>query len=295
MADLIPIAEAKEGKRANAVFVHGLGGDAYTTWQANRKDKATFWPAWLAQDIEGLSVYSVGYEAPVSRWRGSAMHLTDRAANVLDRLLGEPAFAQGPLVLVGHSLGGLVIKELLRKAETDARRREDAADFLRRVEKIAFLATPHTGAGLATLGDRLRILARPSAATSCLVRNDPNLRALNLWYRGWANERQIAHLVLAEDKSLRILGMIVKPDSADPGLANADIVPIDANHLTVCKPPNNRDLYGGKELYRASNRATERSDCRTCRWDGRAAIQGRAASRCGPKREIRQNISRNRP
>ena len=45
--------------RANAVFFHGLGGDAYATWQADKEDKATLWPAWLAQDIEGLSVYTV--------------------------------------------------------------------------------------------------------------------------------------------------------------------------------------------------------------------------------------------
>ena len=151
-------------------------------------------------------------------------------------MLAEPALAKGPLFLIGHSLGGLVIKQLLREAESNARRRKDAADFLRRVEKIAFLATPHSGAGLATLGDRLRILVWPSAATACLVRNDTNLRDLNLWYRGWANQQHVAHLVLTETKSLRVLGMIVKPDSADPGLANADIVPIDADRLTICKP-----------------------------------------------------------
>jgi pimeloyl-ACP methyl ester carboxylesterase len=105
MADLFTIAEVTGEKRANAVFFHGLGGDAYATWRADSK-KASFWPAWLAQDIEGLSVYSVGYEAPVSRWRGSAMHLTDRATNVLARLLVEPALTNGALVLIGHSLGG---------------------------------------------------------------------------------------------------------------------------------------------------------------------------------------------
>ncbi len=194
MADLFPIAEARGPKSANVVFVHGLGGDVKRTWQAT-KDQASFWPAWLAQDIESLSVYSLGYEATVSRWRGSAMDLPGRAANVLDRLLAEPALANGSLILVSHSLGGLVIKQLLREAESNARRREDAADFLRRVEKIAFLATPHSGAGLATLGDRLRILVRPSAATACLVHNDPNLRDLNLWYRGWANQQHIAHLI----------------------------------------------------------------------------------------------------
>jgi predicted esterase len=86
MADLFPIAEARGPKTANIIFFHGLGGDAYGTWSADPKDKASLWPAWLAQDIEGLSVYSVGYEASVSGWNGSAMELTDRAANVLNLL-----------------------------------------------------------------------------------------------------------------------------------------------------------------------------------------------------------------
>ena len=108
------------------------------------------------------------------------MHLPDRATSVLMRLLTEPKLREAPLVLVGHSLSGLVIKQLLRIAESEARHRPDAADLLARVEKIAFLATPHTGAGHATWGDRLRLLVRPSAATASLVRNDPNLRDLNL-------------------------------------------------------------------------------------------------------------------
>jgi hypothetical protein len=37
----------------------------------------------------------VGYEAPVSGWHGSAMELTDRAANVLNRLLVEPDLGTG--------------------------------------------------------------------------------------------------------------------------------------------------------------------------------------------------------
>jgi predicted esterase len=88
MADLYPIAEARGPKSANVIFFHGLGGDAMSTWRAS-PDEATFWPAWLAEDIQGLAVYSV------SGWHGSAMELTDRAANVLNRLLVEPDLGTG--------------------------------------------------------------------------------------------------------------------------------------------------------------------------------------------------------
>jgi tetratricopeptide (TPR) repeat protein/pimeloyl-ACP methyl ester carboxylesterase len=242
MADLFKIADSGGEHRASALFLHGLGGHPYRTWDGS--DVKSCWLGWLTDDIKGLAVWSVGYEAPISRWRGSAMHLTDRATNILMRLLAEPALREGPLILIGHSLGGLLIKQLLRTAESEARNRQDAANLIERVEKVAFLGTPHTGSGLANWGDRLRIMVRPSAATICLVRNDPNLRDLNLWYRDWANSRNILNLVLTETKPLHILGMIVKPDSSDPGLAGARPIPIDGNHRTLCKPKDKTsDIY----------------------------------------------------
>jgi hypothetical protein len=75
------------------------------------------------------------------------------------------------------------------------------------VRKVAFLATPHTGADLVSWANRLRVLVRPSAATISLVRNDPNLRDLNQWYRDWAKRLEIDHLILTETKTLPVLGI----------------------------------------------------------------------------------------
>jgi tetratricopeptide (TPR) repeat protein/pimeloyl-ACP methyl ester carboxylesterase len=243
MAQIIHVGSGSGESHTNVVFLHGLGGDARKTWQHGPDDKL-FWPRWLIDDLPGLSVYSIGYDASVSRWRGKAMHLTDRATNVLARILAEPGLRSGQLVLVGHSLGGLVIKQILQNAEVEAKHNAEAASFLSRVEKVAFLATPHTGSDLAAFGNRIRILAQPSAATTCLVRNDPNLRRLNSWYRTWANARGIFHLTLTETDAIRVLGMIVKPDSGDAGLAGSNPVPIDSDHWTICKPTDRtQDTY----------------------------------------------------
>ena len=237
MADLLQIAEARGPKSANVIFFHGLGGDAHATWQADKDDKATFWLPWLAQDIEGLSVYSVGYEAPVSNWHCSAMELADRAANVLKSLLVQADLEAGEIILAGHSLGGLVIKQVLRKAADAATDSAEPFSFMDRVRKVAFLATPHVGADLADWGDRLRVLFRPSSATRSLIRNDQHLRDLNLWYRRWARTRKIDHLILTETKTTLMFGMVVKPDSSDPGLAT-DPVPIETDHIAIAKPAN---------------------------------------------------------
>src|SRR5260221_1791184 len=152
MSDLYKVASAVRERCGSVVFLHGLNGHQYDTGRRARNDE-TFWPLWLADDIKDLDIYSVGYESAVSRWHGTAMHLPARAKNILERLLAEPALAQGSLALVGHSLGGLVIKELLRAADGEARFRQEAAGLVNRVDKVAFLATPHAGAGLASASD----------------------------------------------------------------------------------------------------------------------------------------------
>jgi pimeloyl-ACP methyl ester carboxylesterase len=240
MAKIFPIFEAQNSKRANVVFFHGLGGDPFITWGAAKgsKDDEHFWPRWLEKDVEGLSVYSVAYEATPFRWNGSAMHLIDRALNCLDLLLHEPGLGSGPLVLVGHSMGGLIIKQLIRTADSEALLHPDARRFLERVEKVAFLATPHGGSSLASTAGLLRIILRPSPATASLVQDDPHLRDLRRWYCNWANSRNIVHLALAETKRMGFLGIIVDQQSANPGLACDTVVPVDSDHITIAKPKN---------------------------------------------------------
>jgi pimeloyl-ACP methyl ester carboxylesterase len=223
------------------IFFHGLGGHPLLTWQAAKLDEGTLWPQWLAEDIDGHAIWSVGYEAPVSRWQGHAMGLYDRAENILGHLTKEPKLGDGRVILIGHSLGGLVIKQLLEILGQEANNSAAAASLLDRIDKVAFLATPHTGADMAIWGDRLRILVRPSAATMCLVRNDENLRRLNNWYRVWATDIGISHLVLRETKPIRILGTIVKPDAADPALHRVRAWPTDHDHWSIAKPKSRSD------------------------------------------------------
>jgi len=127
VAELIQLASPRGALTMNVIFVHGLNGDPRGTWTS--PPRGVVWPKWLAEDIEGLAVWSVGYEAPVSNWSGSAMELSDRAANVLSLLLVQPDLREGQLTFVGHSLGGLVIKQVLRKAADAAPAHADASSL----------------------------------------------------------------------------------------------------------------------------------------------------------------------
>jgi pimeloyl-ACP methyl ester carboxylesterase len=228
MTRLIKIAEWSGVKCGNVVFVHGLGGHVYDTWRKHADD-GTFWPLWLAEDIEGLTVYSLAYDAPQTNWLGTAMPLQDRAVNVLECLLGEVDLQNGPIGFVCHSLGGLIVKKVLLDLQQQAKRRSEVADLLGRVTRVVFAATPHTGSGKATLLERLRFLAWPSSIANALVANDPNLRAINVAYRGLSDEHRttLSHRIFYETAETPA-GMIVDQGSADPGLPGDPPVPIDA-------------------------------------------------------------------
>jgi pimeloyl-ACP methyl ester carboxylesterase len=162
MSRLVKIAGCDGAPRASVIFAHGLGGHAYDTWR-RAPDNDTFWPLWLAKDVQGISVYTLSYEAPPSNWLGTSMPLLDRAVNVLEILLSEPDLGIGPIVFVSHSLGGLIVKQILLDMQQQEKRRPEAKDLLERVTQVVFAATLHTGSRQGTLLDRLRFFAWPSS------------------------------------------------------------------------------------------------------------------------------------
>jgi tetratricopeptide (TPR) repeat protein len=242
MSRIIKIAGWTGPPRANVIFVHGLGGHAYDTWR-RKADDDSFWPLWLAEEVEGLAVYTLGYEAPPSNWLGTAMPLQDRAVNVLECLLGEPRLREGPITFICHSLGGLIVKQIMLDLHRQKGHRHEAAALLDRIAQVVFLATPHTGSRQGGWLDRLRFLAWPSSIARTLVANDPTLRAINVGYRGLADERRdrLHHRIFYETQGTPV-GVIVDEASADPGLPGLPPIPIDADHVWIVKPADRSAL-----------------------------------------------------
>lgn len=233
----------------HVILFHGLQGHYHDTWMAEKK-KALFWPDWLQQDNPEIAVWSVEYETNILTRFDPGMEFKDRARNIYELLLRKNELREGEVVLIGHSLGGLIIKQIIRIAR-DNSENESSRCFLNRICGVAFLGTPHTGSDLASSGKKLlpRIIIKlmtwyePSAMTSYLCRNSSELRDLNVWYRKWERQFPGKHLILGESKPVKFSLTIVKPDSSDPGLS-AEMIMVDSDHGGICKPDSrNHEVY----------------------------------------------------
>lgn len=252
MARLLHLTDGSERAGTAVVFVHGLAGDPWLTWgRSPSGDDSLFWPAWLAQDLGCVRVYSVEYEAAPTDHQGKALWLDEQALVLLNMLLAEPSLRSGPVAFVTHSMGGLLVKKALQIAQLDADlgdsdRSSAFRSFLDSVRGVVFIATPHLGADLAAVNAWLKPIAKPSKATQGLAYGSSVLKDLNEWYRRWGPEVGIEHLVFTETEETRIGGllsrMVVTPESANPSVNARPIPVLGADHIEICKPTSREAL-----------------------------------------------------
>jgi tetratricopeptide (TPR) repeat protein len=249
MAKLHGISEACKDpqRKADVVFIHGLGGDAFGTWRHGDDDE-TSWPHWLANAFADVGVWSLEHAADPSkplglltrllgrggRDAGQGMSLPDRAGQILDLMRLEKHFrGERPIVFVCHSLGGLLAKQILRQAHDNAGN-TGAESISRRTAGVLFLATPHNGADLAMLADKFAAICGPTASLAALKAHDPHLRNLYNWYRNHAPTLGIETETYFEARD--VFGFrIVDETSSQPGVG-PDAVMLDEDHLSIAKP-----------------------------------------------------------
>jgi hypothetical protein len=219
---------------ADVVFVHGIQGDPRGTWT---NKNGGFWPYWLAEDNAGLAVWSAGYKAAISEWAGTAMPLFDRANNVLAELQAA-GIGGRPICWVTHSMGGLLVKKMLRNADSIAAEFRSLSDATR---GVVFIGTPHTGSDLASLARYLGSVLRLSAAAKDLQPLSAQLLELNIWYRENHRRLGVATQVYFETQTTKGV-WVVDRGTADPGLEGVIPIGLDADHLSICKPSGKDDL-----------------------------------------------------
>jgi len=244
----------REGDRNKPVviLIHGLNGHFLDSWRRADASPDACWPHWLSED-SGCDVYLLEYDASLSRWQNQAMPLPDQGDQVADLLSVEPKLAERQLVLIGHSMGGLVIKTLITQSMHKDNSRHQA--MVRRIRGVVFIATPHQGAELANLAQAIGKLLRPNPQVGNLQLHDPHLRQLNRSFGAEHARLGFAVQAFAESRDLewqtkrswlpwltRLARVrVVDPSSSDPSLPGVTAVPLAQDHISISKPANRNE------------------------------------------------------
>jgi hypothetical protein len=222
----------------DVLFLHGLTGDPAGTWITSGPNPE-FWPKWLCEIFPGIAIYTVGYPSSMfEKWAKKEMNLHERAINMLEQLASK-GIGNRPIAVIAHSLGGLLAKEILRISKECA---DDGwQTIVANTKLVAFLATPHTGAALASIVKFT--LPRLSSTFIDLLANDSGyLTTLNQSYRDLANGSTIATVSYYEKYKTKDTLLVVSPESADPGIGRTRPIAVDADHISICKPSDRNSL-----------------------------------------------------
>ncbi|KAJ1324157.1 protein SERAC1 [Microdochium nivale] len=221
---------------AHLVFVHGLGGGSRSTWTASN-DPALYWPSeWLPYEdgFESVRIHSFGYN---SNWdKESVLNVHDFATSLLnalcDSLDGRDQSSQTPIVLVAHSMGGLVIK----RAYVLARCRPEFAAIAARIKAMFFLASPHHGADLAQTLSRVLSLGGSRPFVKDLHPQSAVIQALNDEFPRYSQDLKLFSIFETLPTNFGIRKqLVVDRESAILGYVNERVDHLHANHRDVCK------------------------------------------------------------
>ncbi|XP_016018243.1 protein SERAC1 isoform X1 [Rousettus aegyptiacus] len=237
--------------KADVLFVHGLMGAAFKTWRQQDNDQVlndqvsedesrytACWPkTWLARDCPTLRIISVEYDTSLSDWRARCPMERKSIAfrsNELLRKLRAAGVGDRPVIWVSHSMGGLLVKKMLLEAS----RKPELSTVISNTRGMVFYSVPHRGSHLAEFSVNVRYLLFPSLEVKELSKDSPALKTLQDDFLKFAKDKNFQVLNFVETLPTSIGSMIklhvVPVESADLGIG--DLIPVDVNHLNICKP-----------------------------------------------------------
>ncbi|KAF0911254.1 hypothetical protein E2562_008014 [Oryza meyeriana var. granulata] len=159
----------------DVVFIHGLRGGPFNSWRiADDKSsttkaglvesidedagkEGTCWPReWLAADFPQARFLTVKYKTNLTQWTGASLPLQEVSSMLLRKLIAA-GIGSRPVVFVTHSMGGLVVKQMLYQAKLN-----NYDNFLNNTNGLVFYSCPHFGSKLADMPWRMGLVFRPA-------------------------------------------------------------------------------------------------------------------------------------
>ncbi|KAI8962531.1 Alpha/Beta hydrolase protein [Daldinia sp. FL1419] len=255
---LFQVYDSGEAK-VDIVFLHGLRGDIEKTWTK----EGVLWPKdLLPQDIPESRIFLFGYDTSITQRDPSRVANTEIHSDANDlctKLAAERSSTdtnERPIILVAHSLGGLVAAQVL--VHGDQRAEASSAEIIaKNIRGLIFLGTPFRGSpsarkaevirrilqvfGANTQEHTLKLLGVDSERLDELTRAFPEV--LNKRRASKNPSDRIEAFFFYEVLKTKIgfgSTQIVEPESAQiPGCGDA--APIRADHIGICKFKTQKD------------------------------------------------------
>ena len=246
----------------DVVFVHGLWGGVFFTWRQKEQDgfdsgpgpmEDSFsycWPRdWLVEDAEAsqhVRILGCDFDSYLSQWgqncptQNFKRTLDERAEELLAGLV-RAGVGGRPVILVGHSMGGLIIKKLLLLAQSSPDPAHAA--LAENTKGVVFYSTPHEGSEIAKMNAVMKYIIFPSVEVQELEMDHPALSAMNETFKQFVSRFRTRVISFGETLPTRHLGMdlqFVPLSSSNPGVGEFHEVPY--NHIDICKPENVKSI-----------------------------------------------------
>ncbi|KAH7120233.1 hypothetical protein B0J13DRAFT_411952, partial [Dactylonectria estremocensis] len=227
------------------------------------KDTTVFWPAdLLPAECPGARILTYGYDSKITKYMKGSTNKNSILSHSRDLLfsLCRERTLDRPLIFIAHSLGGIIVKDMLAKSasSTEAKLR----NVVKSSAAVIFLGTPHRGSpDLAALGEWARYavstlrMETTSAILDALGLKTTDLERVQesfseVWQKYDFRVKTFQEGLGLTGINLGVLGNKVVPDySSLIGDHREHAETMQASHLDMCRfsgpnDPNYRKIAG---------------------------------------------------
>ncbi|KAE8445546.1 hypothetical protein EG329_013310 [Mollisiaceae sp. DMI_Dod_QoI] len=233
-------------RRVDVVAIHGLNGHPIKTW----KEGDVIWFAKFlppALPEFDLRISTFGYNSQILGG-GTILRVRDFATQMLgslSALRSETNTERVPLLFICHSLGGIVFKKML----TIAHERQGLYNDIKVATKgVIFFGTPHCGSDVANTSRVIRDIFSFCTAGSFradllrnLERSSDELVEIAAQFVERAIRLQIVTVYEGRPLGSAVGPVVVNKASAVMNLPNERLIPIDADHRSICRFSSQED------------------------------------------------------
>ncbi|KAJ3457000.1 hypothetical protein MRS44_014141 [Fusarium solani] len=208
-----------------------------------------FWPRdLLPEDCPNARILTYGYDTKITKYTSGSTNKNSVFSHSKDFLfaLGRSHTKDRPLIFLAHSLGGIVVKEMLALSSTS--QPDELSNIVKSTTAVIFLGTPHRGSpDLSALGAWAKsVLSGLRFQTNSAILDTLGLKTTDLersqeafsglWFKHRFRVKTFQEGYPMTKINLGVLGNKVVPDTSSLiGDQREHAETLQANHMEMCR------------------------------------------------------------